>query len=115
MERVLLTEDGKRVVINTKTDPVLYSSPCNPPNTGTNYTRGTDLHYHKSRKGNEYFYFLHWSLWEKEQNVLELISRSDAEEFLIRKASLIGHGSIDSGDHEKLKEFGFNLLELEDA
>jgi len=111
MERVLITQDGKRVVVNKKTDPCLYESPYNPPNTGTAYTRGIDLYAHKARSGKIYFYFSHWSLWQGEEDSLELISKSEAEEFLLQKAGLTGHGSLDENDYKHLKEYGFNLLD----
>ena len=78
MDRVLITDDGKRVIVNTKTDVCLYETPCNPPNTGTDYTRGTDLYAHRARSGNMYFYLRHWSLWQGEGSNLELISRDES-------------------------------------
>ncbi|MFX0133042.1 MAG: hypothetical protein ACFFDN_05280 [Candidatus Hodarchaeota archaeon] len=111
MKAVLMTPESKRVVIDTKTDPCLYSSPQNPPNTGTTYTRGTDLYYHKSRAGNEYFYFKHWSMWQGEEGSIQLITKDKAEDFLLEKAGNSGWDSLNESDFENLKEFGFNLLE----
>jgi len=112
--KVLMTPDGKKVVINTEKDVCLYSAPHNPPNTGTTYTRGTDLYAHKARSGNIYYYYVHWSMWQGEQTSYELISREEAEKFLLKKASLGGWAGLDEEDFELLKEHGFDLLQ-EDA
>ncbi len=111
MDRVLITDDGKRVIVNTKTDVCLYETPCNPPNTGTDYTRGTDLYAHRARSGNMYFYLRHWSLWQGEGSNLELISRDEAENFLLEKAGLSGFAAMEESEIEKAIELGFDLFE----
>jgi len=111
MDRVLITDDGKRVIVNTKTDVCLYETPCNPPNTGTDYTRGTDLYAHRARSGNVYFYLHHWSLWQRESSWLELVDRHEALDFLLEKARLTNVAAMDEDEIEKAKEFGFNILE----
>ncbi len=111
MDRVLITDDGKRVIVNTKTDVCLYETPCNPPNTGTDYTRGTDLYAHRARSGNMYFYLRHWSLWQGEGSNLELISRDEAENFLLEKAGLSGFAAMEESEVEKAIELGFDLFE----
>jgi len=75
------------------------------------YTRGTDLYRHVAKSGKEYFYLYHWSLWQGEESSYELISREEAEEFLLKKARLSGWAGLDEKDFERLKEFGFDLLE----
>jgi len=73
MKAVFHVKDGK-VVVDTKKDELLYGTPCNPPNTGTRYTRGTSVYVHRSKKGKVYFYFYHWSMWQGEEDSLELAS-----------------------------------------
>jgi hypothetical protein len=111
MDRVLITDDGKRVIVNTKTDVCLYETPCNPPNPGTDYTRGTDLYAHRARSGNVYFYLHHWSLWQRESSWLELVDRHEALDFLLEKARLTNVAAMDEDEIETAKEFGFNILE----
>jgi len=114
MIKVLMAPDQKRVVINTEKDTLLYGAPKNPPNTGTTYTRGTDLYEHKSRSGNIYYYFRHWSMWQGEETSYELISREEAEEFLTEKAGLGDWAGLTDEDYDRLKQHGFDLLQ-EDA
>ena len=111
MDRVLITPCGKRVVVNTAKDTCLYKTPCNPPNTGTDYTRGTDLYAHRARSGNVYFYLHHWTLWQGEGSWLELIGWQEALDFLLEKARLTNVAAMDEDEIEKAKEFGFNILE----
>lgn len=111
MDRVLITPCGKRVVVNTAKDTCLYKTPCNPPNTGTDYTRGTDLYAHRARSGNVYFYLHHWTLWQGEDSWLELIGWQEALDFLLEKARLTNVAAMDESEIELAKEFGFNLLE----
>ena len=111
MRKVLMTPNGKKVVIDRKTDPCLYSAPVNPPNTGTRYTTGTDLFAHKARSGKMYYYFYEWSMWQGEESSYELCSKSEAEEFLISKLSNDGWDSISEEKAVEIeKDFGFNLL-----
>jgi hypothetical protein len=92
MEQILMTPDGKRVKINTKEDRCLYDAPQNPSNTGTTYTRGTDLYAHKARSGNWYFYKYHWSMWQGEESALHLITEDEAKDFVIEHAGLTQYG-----------------------
>jgi len=114
MKKVLQNPEGKRVVIDTTTDVKLFNAPRNPPNTGTTYTTGTDLYYHKSRKGNDYFYFYSWSMWQGSEDNISLCSKNEAEEFLLSKAGKTGWDCLDETEIENLKEYGFDLL-VEDA
>jgi len=113
-KKVLRTQDMKKVVIDLSTDTKLYETPVNPPNTGTEYTRGTDLMAHKARSGNVYFYEYFWSMWQGEQEQFELVSKEQAEEFLLQKMSLSDLAGMTETEIEKAIGFGFNLLE-EDA
>lgn len=108
---VLLTEEGKRVVIDPNDDSYLFESPRNPPNTGTVYTRGTDLHVHKARSGKNYFYFYSWSMWQGEDSSLRLCSFDEAEKFLTEKAGNTGYDSMSESEMSDLEQYGFNLLE----
>jgi hypothetical protein len=111
MKKVLLTEEGKKVVIDTKQDARLYESPQNPPNTGTRYTRGTNLYCHETKNKNKYFYFYSWSMWQGEGGEIVLCSKKEAEDFLIEKAGNVGWDSLDDTEYEYLEKYGFNLLE----
>ena len=110
-KHVLRTHDSKKVVIDVSKDVTLYSAPVNPPNTGSQYTRGTDLLAHTARSGNVYFYLYRWSMWQGSEDAFELCSKTTAEEFLTKKAGLSGWAAIDEHEIEKAKEFGIDLLE----
>lgn len=110
-KKVLRTQDGKKVVVDYSTDTKLYSAPVNPPNTGTTFTRGTDLLAHKARSGNIYFYTYSWSLWQSEQEEYQLISKKEAEDFLLDKLSKAYPEEMYEHEIETAREFGFDLLE----
>ncbi|MBN1892329.1 MAG: hypothetical protein JW780_06060 [Clostridiales bacterium] len=109
----LRTPDGKIVKIDPGEDVRLYDAPHNPPNTGTSYTRGTDLYAHKARSGKWYFYKYHWSMWQGEGSSYELISDDEAIDFLIDKAGDSSYwGSLGEGEKEKAIEiFGRDIFE----
>ena len=111
---VLKTPEGKRVVIDPSTDTKLYDSPQNPPNTGTAYTRGTDLYAHKARSGNMYFYTYEWSMWQGAEESYELVDHKTAEEFLIEKAGNTGWDSLTEDEAKTAEEHGFEIYQ-EDA
>jgi hypothetical protein len=112
MKVVKVLDDGKRAVLDTKEDACLYDSPHNPPNTGTDYTRGTDLYFHVSKGGRKVFYSYHWSMWQGEESSISLLSEQEAMEFLEEKAGLAGWGSISDEEMKKIKELtGIDLLE----
>lgn len=114
-EKILKTPDNKRVVVNRKSDTILYDSPNNPPNTGTKYTQGTDLCAHKARSGTVYFYLYHWSMWQGSEDSYGLIEPEQAKEFLLEKAGLTGWASIDDcGDRGTIEEYFPGIFE-EDA
>lgn len=110
MKHVLLNENGERVVIDMKKDECLYSAPVNPPNTGTAFTRGTDLYAHKAQSGKVYFYANRWSLWQGEEGGIRLMTKEEAEEFLTEKLSLTGCGALDEADAAKCEAYGLDLL-----
>ena len=95
MTQLLRTPEGKKVVVNAREDACLYAAPHNPPNTGTSYTSGTDLHYHVSRSGNKYFYTYSWSMWQGTEVSYELLTEDDAREFILDRA--IRHGYVADG------------------
>jgi len=109
MKRVFATEKGT-VVLDSVKDTLLYESPRNPPNTGSVYTRGTDLLVHTSRKGNVFFYLRHWSMWQGEETTLEPVSLEDASEFA---RSQVGDywGFGDEEDVKLFEKYGIQLLE----
>jgi len=61
-----------------------------PPNTGTTYTRGTDLKLHVTQKGTRVFYLQRWSMWQGESGSIELISEDQAKKFFTKKLSATG-------------------------
>jgi len=85
MNGILRTPDNKKVVVDTERDENLYHAPRNPSNTGTRFTSGSDLYYHKARSGNGYFYTYHWSMWRGECSYLTLLSNETAKEILLEK------------------------------
>ncbi len=112
MKYAVRVGDGKVVVLDTERDEVLYRAPTNPPGTGREFTRGTDLLAHQSKGGKVYFYLLHWSMWQGESDKIELISRAQAEEFLLEKCAASGWGHLDYEDALDLNErYGFKLYE----
>lgn len=109
--RVLKTPEGKIVRINLGTDTRMYCSPHNPPNTGTDYTRGDDLYVHKARSGKNYFYIHHWSMWQGESSGIELIGESDAREFLLDVAGYSGHAAMNREEFDLAEEYFPGIFE----
>lgn len=114
MSIVLMTPEGKKVVINRSTDEQLYDAPNNPPNTGTRYTSGTDLYAHKARSGTWYYYTYAWSMWQGTEDEYALTTEDEAREFILRKASEAGHGRL-SDDERETCEKHFRGIFDEDA
>lgn len=107
---VLRTQDNKKVIINTDSDPCLFQAPHNIPHTGTSYTRGKDLYAHESRNGNMYFYFYSWSMWQGEENSYYLVTKEEAEEFLLNWMGT--NYGLRFDEAEKLDEqYNFQLTE----
>ena len=113
MIKILVTE-GKKVKIDTDEDVCLYKSPVNPPNTGTEYTRGRDLYVHESKSGNIYFYVHNWSMWEREEDHLFLVSKEAAKTLLLQKAAIIGWGEFSKEEIERAEQYFPGIFE-EDA
>jgi len=112
MAKILKTDEGKIVKVDMDKDICLYQSPVNPPNTGTDYTRGTNLYAHKTRKGNWYYYTHNWSMWEREEDFIELVSRKNAISILQHKATLSGYSELDKHETEKaIEHFGEDIFE----
>jgi len=55
--KVTICLGGKKAVLNTDRDKLLFRSPRNPPN----YTRGSDYYLHFGKYG-KYFYTYNWSM-----------------------------------------------------
>lgn len=102
MTRTIRTQDGKKVVIDIDNDPCMYEA------SGQNATRGTDLHAHKAKSGKVFFYFYRWSMWQSENADIDLCSKEEAEEFLIRRSTA---GQIGEFEEENAKEYGIDLGE----
>ena len=110
MKFILMTPDGKRVVVDPQVDLEIYSAPRNPPDTGTRYLSGTDIHAHKARSGKIYFYAYNWSMWQGTETTIELLSRDEVEDFLIEKAGSAGWDGINESEAKRLEEeFGFEI------
>ena len=108
---VLTTPEGKKIVCDTKKDERVYTAPVNPPNTGSRYTRGTDLLLHKSRAGQRYFYFEQWSMWAGEGESYQLITSEEAKQFLLTKLQGNRWDSLDNKGLERAKELFPDLLD----
>ena len=100
MSIVLMTPEGKKVVVNRSTDEQLYDSPNNPPNTGTRYTAGVDLYAHKARSGTWYYYTYAWSMWQGHEDEFTLVTEDEAKGFILEKAAEAGHGAMNTGEME---------------
>jgi hypothetical protein len=101
---ILRTPEGKIVRVDTDRDEPLYEAPRNPPNTGTAYTRGTDLYRHVARSGRAYYYLVHWSMWQGEEPSLELINEERAKNFLINKAGATGWSKLSDEEMRRAEE-----------
>jgi len=110
MRKVFFEPDGTTWIANTKKDEVLYESPVNPPNTGTEYTRGTDLYIHKTKSHGDKFFFYHWSMWQGEEENIVSITKERAQEFLF---SVMGDywDFPSDADKEFLAKYGFTFEE----
>lgn len=111
MKFAFQTSDGKRVVCDTDTDPQLYDAPHNPPNTGTRYTRGTDLYAHAAKSGTVFFYAYSWSMWQGEESTAELWTQAQVEEFIVERMAGPEHARPSSSELERLAEYGINVLD----
>jgi len=109
---VLKTPDGKKVVLNSSTDECLYRAPQNV--NGIDTTRGTDLYRHVSRKGNVYYYFYHWSMWQGESCDYQLISEEKAKEFLLENAGFSYPWGLSDRERKRAEELFPGIFE-EDA
>lgn len=104
MKKIIVTQDNKRAILDTKTDECIYNAPHNPPNTGTQYTRGADLYVHKSKAGQEFFYLYCWSMWQGDEARIEYLSKDEAMTYLTEHVD-----SYNGVDEEVLNRYG--LLE----
>lgn len=111
MKFTFQTHDGKRVVCDTETDTQLFDAPNNPPNTGSRYTRGTDVYAHKAKSGAVYFYAYHWSMWQGEESSAELWTAEQVEEFFTSRMTGDDHARPSNREIEQLAEFGIDLYE----
>lgn len=111
MKYVFETEEG-RVVIDMSKDVCLYRAPRNPPNTGTDFTDGTDIYLHKTKKGKEVFYFYHWTMWQGCRKRIEIVTKNEVVDELLRHAGKTGWDGLDEEDYVFIKEqIGIDLLE----
>lgn len=101
MKHVFHTEKGN-IVLDTTKDEELYAAPENPPNTGSQYTRGVDLLMHETRKGNKFFYKRYWSMWQGEEGSIELITEQEAIDFFVHKTQ---QGYIESPHESYIARF----------
>jgi hypothetical protein len=111
---LLMTPEGKKVVVDTGTDECLYEAPRNPPNTGTAYTSGTDYYAHRARSGKYYFYSYHWSMWQGEQSHYELLTEEEMKEKILELAGFTYPAEM-GGYEKKLAEKHFPGIFEEDA
>lgn len=112
---VLKTPENKKVVINPKTDEKIYNAPSNPPNTGTNYTAGTDLYRHVARSGKAYYYTYSWSMWQGTPSHYKLITDEEAKQFLLEIAGINNEWVYLSASEEKRAKELFPDIFDEDA
>lgn len=103
--------DNYRYVLNTKTDECIYNENRTNPD-GRSNTRGSDLYAHKGKNGKIIFYSLSWSMWQGEYSSIEVLTKEQAENFLIQatKSDVWGY-PYDEEDEELLKKYDLNILE----
>lgn len=111
MKFTFQTPDGKRVVCDSDDDVLVYDAPNNPPNTGTRYTRGTDIYAHTAKSGNHYFYAYSWSMWQGEESTADLWTKEQVEEFIIDRMSGPSESRPTAFELEQLAEYGVNVLD----
>lgn len=110
-KHIFTSHDGKRVVCDTDTDVQIYDAPHNPPNTGTRYTRGSDLYAHKAKSGQVYFYARHWSMWQNEEETVNLLTPDEVREFFAERMNGDFHGRPADSEIAALADYGIDLFE----
>ena len=102
--QLLMTPEGKKIQVTIREDLCLYEAPHNPPNTGTTYTSGTDLYYHKARSGKGYYYTYFWSMWQGTEDSYNLVADDEAKSFILERATQAGHvgGGVKESNCESL-------------
>jgi len=108
---VFRLDDGKTIVIDPRTDECIYEAPMNPPNTGTRYTRGTDLYLHRTRSGRKVFYLKRWSMWQGEETSYELISEEEAKNFFLERLGMSGWMHPSEEEIQRALELWPDLME----
>jgi len=111
---LLMTPEGKKVQVSIREDTCLYDAPHNPPNTGTAYTSGTNLYYHKARSGKGYYYTYFWSMWQGTEDHYELITEEEAKTFILERATTSGYIGSGVNDNVCCELWGNNFFD-EDA
>jgi hypothetical protein len=111
MTRFVEIVGNYRYVLNTKTDEEIYNTNVTNPD-GRDVTRGTDLYAHKGKNGNIIFYLQHWSRWQGEYGSIEVITKEQAENFLIQRTKDDTWGyPYNKDDEDQLKKYGLNIME----
>ena len=100
-----------RYVLNTKTDECIYNrNPTNPD--GRDVWEGTDLYAHTGKNGNIVFYLEHWTRWQGAYDSVDVVSKQEAENFLIQRTKDDTWGyPYNKTDEEQLTRYGFMILE----
>lgn len=111
MSKHIFTHDNKRIVCDTAVDDCIYDAPNNPPNTGTRYTRGTDIYAHRAKSGTVYFYGRNWSMWQGESETVELMTADDVKEFFASRLNGDYHARPADEEIAKLSDYGIDLFE----
>jgi hypothetical protein len=114
MIKIIRNNEGKRVVLDTTKDTILYAAPENPPNTGSKYTSGIDIYVHTTTKSKEnFFYKKNWSMWQGVETTLEPFD--DKEEAIEYLSDCVSDywGWPDDADIELLKKYDIELLKEE--
>ncbi len=86
----------------------------NPPDTGLNYTSGTDLYRHVARSGKAYYYTYDWSMWQGTKDRYALLTEEEAKQFLIRAAGWTGYAALSPEEEKRAQEVFPNIFD-EDA
>lgn len=108
---IFTTHEGKRVVCDTNDDLQIYIAPRNPPNTGTKFTRGTDIYAHTAQSGTVFFYAQNWTMWQGEDESVELMTVEEVKDFFAGRLNGDSYGRPSETEISQLSDFGIELFE----
>jgi hypothetical protein len=111
MTRQVEVVGNYRYVLNTKTDECIYMKSRVRPSGRDNW-EGSDLYAHKGKNGNIIFYRYSWTRWQDGHSYITVLSKNEAEDFLIEATKYDEWGyPHNEEDEEQLKRYDLNIME----